>query len=122
MVVRFGVSDKDWAQLKKGDAASVQIDAYPAEAFKGIINKITASADAASGTYEVEVKVLPGNKKFASGLFATIHFQTATQQNLSIIPIEALTEGDGKTGYVYLLNDDKKNGNQAEGEHCLCKR
>lgn len=107
-VVRFGVSDKDWSQLKNGDVASVQIDAYPSETFKGIINKIAAAADAASGTYEVEIKVLPNNKKFASGLFATIHFQTATQQNIAMIPIEALTEGDGKTGYVYLLNGDNK--------------
>ncbi len=107
-VMRFGVSDKDWAKLKKGDAASVQIDAYPAETFKGIITKIANAADAASGTYEVEVKVLPGNKNFAAGLFATIHLNTTSSQFVAMIPIEALTEGDGKTGYVYLLNSDKK--------------
>ena len=28
-VVRFGVSDKDWALLKKGNVAMVKIDAYP---------------------------------------------------------------------------------------------
>ncbi len=107
-VVRFGVSDKDWAGLKKGDAASVQIDAYPAETFKGIITKIAAAADAASGTYEVEVNVLPSDKKFAAGLFATVKLSTASQQKVRMIPIEALTEGDGKTGYVYLLNKDGK--------------
>ena len=103
-VVRFGVSDKDWAALQKGQTASVQIDAYPAETFTGIINKIAAAADAASGTYEIEVKVLPNGKKFAAGLFATVQLSTSSQHQIAEIPIEALTEGDGKTGYVYLLN------------------
>jgi multidrug efflux system membrane fusion protein len=105
--VRFGVSDKDWALLKKGNIATVEIDAYPDATFQGIINKIAEAADPASGTYEIEVKVLPGGKKFAAGLFATIKLNTSTRQKVSIIPIEALTEADGKTGYVYLLNNDK---------------
>ncbi|HRI20633.1 MAG TPA: efflux RND transporter periplasmic adaptor subunit [Panacibacter sp.] len=107
-VVRFGVSDKDWALLKKGEAATVQLDAYPATDFKGIITKVSEAADAASGTYEIEVKVLPDGKKFASGLFANIKISSSATQQVSMIPVEALAEGDGKTGYVYLLNADKK--------------
>ena len=107
-VVRFGVSDKDWALLKKGNVAMVKIDAYPNETFKGVINKIAEVADPASGTYEIEVKVLPGNKKFAAGLFSTIQLNNISDHRVKIIPIEAFTEGNGKTGYVYVLNGDKK--------------
>jgi RND family efflux transporter MFP subunit len=107
-VVRFGVSDQDWALLKKGQEATVQIDAYPNESFKGVINKIADAADPASGTYEIEVKVLPGDKKFAAGLFCNIHLNTTANEKVTMIPIEALTEGNGKTGYVYLLNNDNK--------------
>ena len=107
-VVRFGVSDKDWALLKKGQQATVQIDAYPNENFKGVINKIADAADAASGTYEIEIKVLPGDKKFAAGLFCNIQLNTTVNEKVMMIPIEALTEGNGKTGYVYVLNNDNK--------------
>ncbi len=107
-VVRFGVSDKDWALLKKGEAATVQLDAYPATDFKGIITKVSEAADPASGTYEIEVKVLPHGKKFALGLFANIQINSSATQQVSMIPVEALAEGDGKTGYVYLLNADRK--------------
>lgn len=106
-VMRFGVSDKDWALINKGDVASVKVDAYPNTTFKGIVNKIAGASDAVSGTYEIEVKVLPEGKKFAAGLFATIKLNSGAQQKFSVIPIEALTEADGKTGYVYLLNNDK---------------
>jgi multidrug efflux system membrane fusion protein len=107
-VVKLGVSDRDWALLKKGDPATISIDAYPAETFKGIINKISEAADPVNGTYEIEVKVLPNGKKFAAGLFATIQLNTTARQKVALIPIEALTEGNGKTGYVYLLNNDNK--------------
>lgn len=107
-VVRFGVSDKEWALLKKGDAAQVSIDAYSEKTFTGTITKIAEAADPYSGTYEIEVKVLPGTDKFAAGLFATIHIQPASQQQVAVIPIEALSEADAKKGFVYLLNADKQ--------------
>lgn len=107
-VVRFGVSDKDWAQLQKGNEAIVNLDAYPEINFKGIITEVAQASDPVTGTYEMEVKVLPGEKKFAAGLFAKIQINTATKQQVSIIPVEALSEADGKTGYVYTLNVDKK--------------
>ncbi len=105
-VVRFGVPDKEWAILKTGNVADVTLDAYPADAFKGIITKIAQAADPVSGTYEVEVKVLPGDKKFAPGLFATIQLKTTAPEQVAMIPIEAITEGDGKKGFVYTLNAD----------------
>lgn len=107
-VVRFGVSDKDWAMLKKGDAANVYMDAYPDITFKGVINKMAEAADLQSGTYEIEIKVLPEGKKFAAGLFSTIQIKSNAVQKVAMIPVEALAEADGKTGYVYVLNNDQK--------------
>jgi len=107
-VIRFGVSDKDWAVLKKGDKAGVEIDAYPNKKFTGIITEIAQGADAASGTYEIEVKVLPNGARFATGLFSTVQLQPTAQQTVTLVPIEAVTEANDKTGYVYTINADGK--------------
>lgn len=107
-VIRFGVSDKDWAVLKKGDKASVEIDAYPTKTFTGIITEIAQGADVASGTYEIEVKVLPGGARFAAGLFSTVRLQPAAAQTVIMVPVEALTEANDKTGYIYTVNADGK--------------
>lgn len=107
-VIRFGVADKDWAVIKKGDKANVQLDAYPSKTFTGIISEIAQGADAMSGTYEVEVKVLPEGHRFAPGLFASVHLQPGLQQSVTLVPIEAVTEADDKTGFVYTLNADQK--------------
>jgi len=51
---------------------------------------------------------MPEGRKFAAGLFATVQLNTTAIQKVILIPIEAFTEGNGKTGYVYLLNKDNK--------------
>jgi multidrug efflux system membrane fusion protein len=107
-VVRLGVADKDWAILKKGDKAEVQVDAYPGKIFSGIITEIAQGADPLSGTYEVEVKVSPEGHRFATGLFATVQLRPASKQTVTMVPIEAIAEADDKTGYVFTLNADKQ--------------
>lgn len=107
-VVRFGVSDKDWAALKKGDKASVTIDAYPDQRFTGLITKLAEGADPNGGTYAVEVTVVPAGHKLAPGLFCTLQLQPPSAQSFTFIPVSALAEGDDKTGFVYTLNEDRR--------------
>jgi len=107
-VVRFGVSDKDWAVLHKGDKASITIDAYPDERFTGVITKLAEGADASGGTYAVEVTIAAAGRKLAPGLFCTLQLQPAGKRSLTLIPASALAEGDGNTGFVYTLNADKR--------------
>jgi RND family efflux transporter MFP subunit len=107
-VIRFGVSDKDWAVLKKGDKAKVEIDAYPNKTFTGIITEIAQGADASNGTYEIEVKVLPNGERFAAGLFSTVQLQPAAEQTVTLVPVESIAEANDKTGYVYTVNADGK--------------
>jgi len=107
-VIRFGVSDKDWAVLRPGNKAAVSLDAYPHQSFTGYVSKIAEGADAANGTYAIEVKVVPNGKRFANGLFGTVQIQPASLQRVTLVPIEALAEADGKSGYVYTVNSDQQ--------------
>src|SRR5882672_11612521 len=86
-VVRFGVSDRDWVVLKKGDKATVNIEAYPGQTFTGIITKMAEGADPVNRTYPIEVTVSPAGHKLAPGLFCTLQFQPSSRQALTIIPI-----------------------------------
>jgi RND family efflux transporter MFP subunit len=107
-VVRFGVSDKDWAVLHRGDKAAVAIDAYPDHRFSGIITKLAEAADPANDTYPVEVTVEPAGHKFAPGLFCSLLLQPQAARPYTLIPASALTEGEGSGGYVYTLNADNR--------------
>lgn len=104
-VVKTGLSDKDWARLRLGDAADIRLDAYPGQTFRGRVALIPAVADPANGLYTVEFKLDARDQRFASGLFATVTVQprtTAAQTVQTRVPIEAIVEGDGKRAFVFV--------------------
>ena len=105
-VVRVGVSDRDWSVLRVGNVANISFDAYPNETFSGKITKLADYVDATSGTYEVEISLNTKGKRMATGLFAHTKMQPSASSPMQIIPIEALVEGNGTSGYVWVLNSD----------------
>ena len=107
-VVRIGVSDKDWARLKVGDKATVTLDAYPTETFTGSVTKLAPAADPMNKLYEIEVRIGSNGKRFASGLFAKVELKPVQNRNYTMVPIEAIVEGNGKDAFVYVLDDSRK--------------
>jgi membrane fusion protein, multidrug efflux system len=105
-VVRVGVSDRDWAALRVGNATQISFDAYPNEKFIGRVSRLADMIDPASGTYEVEIAVETKGKRMAAGLFAHVKMQPSASSPMTLIPIEALVEGNGTEGFVWTLNDD----------------
>jgi len=107
-VVRVGVSDKDWARLKVGDKATVTLDAYSSQTFMGSVSKLAPAADPMNKLYEIEVRINPAGKRFASGLFAKVSLQSAQSRSYVTVPIEAIVEGNGKEGFVFVLDASRK--------------
>lgn len=107
-VVRVGVSDKDWARLKVGDKANVQLDAYPTEAFDGRITKLAPAADPMNKLYEIEVRIAPKGKRLATGLFAKVELKPVQSRSYTVVPLEAIVEGNGKEASVYVLDETRK--------------
>ena len=107
-VVRVGVSDKDWARLQPGNRASIRLDAYPDRTFSGTISELAQAADPVNKLYEVEVKINPGTAKFAPGLFANVTLVPARSRSYAVVPVEAIVEGNGKDGFVYVVANDQR--------------
>lgn len=107
-VVRVGVSDKDWARLRLGNRASIQLDAYPGQTFMGTVSEMAQAADPMNKLYQVEIRINPGAVKFAPGLFAKVTLQPAQSRSYTIVPVEAIVEGNGKEGFVYTLAADRR--------------
>lgn len=104
-VVRVGVSDRDWAALRVGNNAAVTFDAYPNQTFTGRITKLADYADPMSGTFEVEITVSPkANTRFVLGMYAHVKMTPSNASTMTVVPIEALTEGNGTEGVVFAPN------------------
>ena len=111
-IARVGVSDKDWARLRLGNRASISLDAYPGKTFNGTITELAQAADPTNKLYEVEVRIDPGAAKFAPGLFAKVTLVPTQNRSYTLVPVEAIVEGNGKDGFVYVLAADQKHVNK----------
>jgi membrane fusion protein, multidrug efflux system len=106
-IVKIGLPDVDWVRVKVGDKVKITTDAYPGVELDGELGSINEGADLVSGLYQAEVKVNPGKRKLASGLFGKVEIVPSTKTQLWNLPIEALVEGYGKNAYVFVVKENK---------------
>ncbi len=106
-VLKVGLSDKDWARLKLGDKAEINIDAFPNFNFSGTVSNLGQGADVTSGQYQVELKLNTAGKKMATGLFGVSKIFPKISQNQASISVNALIEGNNQNGFVYTLDGNK---------------
>lgn len=102
-IVRVGVSDYDITRLQLGDSAAISFDAHPGVIFSATLSEIAETADPMSGTFEVELRIRESSYKLISGFIAKVDIFPSSKQKYAIIPIEALVEGNGETGFVYTI-------------------
>jgi len=108
-LLKVGVSDTQWAGLKIGDAATVYTDAFPAAPLSAVVYKKAEGLDPRAGTFAVFLKLQTKEPKLAAGVFAraVIHSGSSKEEQVWHIPFEALLDGNGKEGYVFITEDGK---------------
>jgi RND family efflux transporter MFP subunit len=113
-ILRSGVTDRDVARLHIGDGATVRIDALPEEPVKAEVAQIAAAASPLTSTYEIELTLKMDDMRLKAGYFAQADIYTSEKESYSLIPVEAMVEGDGLKAIVYLL--DRQNGKARKKE------
>ena len=103
-LLKVGVSDREWENIRVGDSATIHCDVATAGVIPGRVSHKSAGIDPVSGTFSVDLQVYdPGF--LASGLFGSAEIRTTSQQSAWRIPYEALLDGHGRTGYVFISQD-----------------
>jgi HlyD family secretion protein len=101
---RVKVDETDVARIKIGDAAEVQIDAFPDTLFAGKVTKISNSSVRAASTgtdqavdYEVTVQLINAPEETRPDFSATAKIVTAKRDTVLSVPIIALTVRENET-------------------------
>lgn len=105
-LLKVGVSDREWAAIRVGDAATVTSDALPNRIFDAKVSRKSVGTEAFSGTFNIDLQVKNPNG-LASGLFGNAVIRTKQNQPSWQIPYEALLDGNGDSGYVFITYDKK---------------
>lgn len=107
--LKVGVSERQWANIQRNDSASIQSDALGLTKHPARVSKKSAGLDPKSGTYLLYLTLtVPAQVKIATGMFGKAFIQgQGNKKPLYKIPYDALMEGDGKVGYVFISEDYK---------------
>lgn len=107
MEVTASVSEALVTKLSVGSKVNVSISSAGKE-FQATISAVDRSASPQTHLYQVTIAVPSGSASgLLSGMFADVTFYTDTQNNVVVIPTEAIQTGmDGQ--YVYTLDSNDK--------------
>ncbi|MBB6273681.1 RND family efflux transporter MFP subunit [Pedobacter cryoconitis] len=109
--LKVGISDREWAILKLNDHATIETTAVPGQILDGVVSRKSEGVDAATGTFTAYITLTANKPKaIAAGMFgkATLHpSRTTEHKGTWQIPYEALLDGDGNSGFVFITNDNR---------------
>ena len=106
-ILKAGVSDQDWAAIAAGNTATVVIEAFPGKTFHAVVSKRSLSADAATGSFGIELQINMAGQQPAIGMFGRATISPSGKTNAYNIPYEALLEANGRIGFVFVSDDAK---------------
>ena len=113
-IMRVNVTDKDRVDLNLTDSASVLFDAFPDQQIRAEISEISEMADPYTGTFEVELTLLDQVPTPVNGLIGTAFIYPSRKIDMPIIPYEALLEGNGMSGKVWLIQNQSPQKHRVE--------
>ena len=103
------VDEADIASLEEGQAAKVDLEAYPDMDFTGTVTHIadTATTNEAGATaFDVTIQMEPSEVNLKLGMTGTADVVVASKKAATVVPLEALVEKDGNN-FVFKVVDGK---------------
>jgi RND family efflux transporter MFP subunit len=90
--VEAQISQEQLGQIHLGMPARISVSAYPGEIFTGEIINIAPVLDPMTRMTKIEVGVENPGERLKAGMFADLNLITATVENVTLIPLDALLE------------------------------
>ncbi len=100
------VSESLFTQVHKGMEFDITVDAYPGEVFKGTVNLLYPTVNAATHTFPVEVICQNADQRLRPGMFARVTANFGTNHHV-VVPDGAVVKQQGSgEHFIYVLQPD----------------
>ena len=110
----INVSEIYFTKVKKGAAVDVKLDVYGDEAFTGTVSLIYPTIDAATRTFQVEIKLDNRDQRVRPGMFARATLNFGTADNVVVPDLAIVKQAGSGDRYVFVYKDGKVSYNKVE--------
>ena len=100
------VSESLFTQVHKGMEFDITVDAYPEEVFKGTVNLLYPTINAATHTFPVEVICQNADERLRPGMFARVTANFGTNHNVVVPDVSVVKQQGSGEHFIYVLNAD----------------
>jgi RND family efflux transporter MFP subunit len=104
------ITETDYAYLKPGQLVSLTTDAYPGEQYKGHIDRIAPVFRKSTRQARIEMTIKNPQHQLKPGMFIRATVILAQETDATIVPEQALTIRDDKSG-VFIVSEDGRSVN-----------
>lgn len=104
--ILVGVSESDYTKVKKGDKVEVNADALPGKSYTGSVVRLYPVMDAATHTFNVEVRIANERRELRPGMYARVKVSFGSSESV-VVPDAAIVkqQGSGQRS-VYVVGED----------------
>ena len=101
------ISETDYTRVKRGDKVSLTADALPGKTYSGSIVRVYPTMDAASHTFNAEVRVANTNRELRPGMYARVTVDFGARESV-VVPDAAVLkqQGSGQRNVIVLTPDN----------------
>jgi HlyD family secretion protein len=99
------IVEKDLTQLQTGNAARVEVDAFPGETFAGRIARVAPVLDPATRTAPIEIEIPNPGYRLKPGMYARVGIVTNTKKDALVLPGDSVVDLGGRRGVFIPQND-----------------
>ena len=115
VVVVIEVTDRNLREFRLGQAATVTLDAFPGETFRGQVTRISPLADRTSRLVPIEITLPNPGGRMGSGLLARVT-GLGSSTNAVLVPDSALSVSEGRGGPGGSRPGSGSNNGQGSGQ------
>jgi RND family efflux transporter MFP subunit len=104
VIVRTTVIERAYGQIRQHQAAKVEVDAFPAEAFHGRVARIAPMLQEASRVAQMEVEVANDSLLLKPGMFCKVTVVLNEKDSAQVVPSQAVVTRNGARG-VFVVKE-----------------
>jgi HlyD family secretion protein len=99
------VVEKDLRRIDQGEAATVEVDAFPGETFSGRVARVAPVLDPATRTAQIEVEIPNERNRLKPGMYARVSLTIEQRAKALTVPSNAIVSVEGERGVFLAANN-----------------